>query len=157
MPQPVKLSDALIDAARETAPLAHRSMAAQIEHWASLGRALEGALTLQQSTALKRTVLEPHPPQYGASQTSEHARHSVIDALSHSLTPEFQAKIRDQLVTSPLPRYGTHDAFPGYLVRADADGTLTPGRLVDREFRPVTQSRNVAGANAKRSGRSRTA
>jgi hypothetical protein len=55
MPQPVKVGDALIEAARAAAEDNHRSMAAQIEHWALLGRAVETALTLGDAVALKRS------------------------------------------------------------------------------------------------------
>jgi hypothetical protein len=53
MPQPVKLSDNLVNAARAAAPLAHRSLAAQVEHWAALGAPIERP-GLDQSTLLKR-------------------------------------------------------------------------------------------------------
>lgn len=39
----VKLNRRLVDAARAEAELFHRSLAGQIEHWATLGRALETA------------------------------------------------------------------------------------------------------------------
>lgn len=54
MPQPVKLSDAIVSAARSSAPVANRSIAGQIEHWATLGRAVEGALTSEEVHALKK-------------------------------------------------------------------------------------------------------
>ena len=37
MGSPVKVADELAEAARETAELANRSMAKQIEHWRGLG------------------------------------------------------------------------------------------------------------------------
>lgn len=39
----VKLSRRLVDEARHEAELLHRSLAGQIEHWATLGRAIENA------------------------------------------------------------------------------------------------------------------
>lgn len=54
MPQPVKLSDPLINAARTVAPEADRSIAGQIEHWARLGRVAERVLTFDESAHLKR-------------------------------------------------------------------------------------------------------
>lgn len=39
----VKFSDAFVEQARREAELFNRSVAGQIEHWARLGRALEGA------------------------------------------------------------------------------------------------------------------
>lgn len=52
--QPVKVSEALAQLAREEAEVSHRSMAAQIEHWAALGRAAEKLLDHEQVAALKR-------------------------------------------------------------------------------------------------------
>lgn len=137
MPQPVKISDTLIEAAREAAPLANRSLAAQVEHWAALGRAIEGSLTADQSLTLKRAIHEPLAPPYGSSESAQAVRQRVISAISQSLTPEFQSRMRDQIAASPSPTYGTDEAFPGYLVRRDPDGTLTPGRLQGREFQAL--------------------
>lgn len=54
MPQPVKLSDPLINAARTVASDADRSIAGQIEHWARLGRVTERVLSFDESAQLKR-------------------------------------------------------------------------------------------------------
>lgn len=140
MPQPVKLSDALISAARETAPLAHRSLAAQVEHWASLGRAIEGSLTAGQAAALKQAVQGSAPVVSGKA-----AAQSLADALGAALRPEWGAGVREALAQSPHPVYGTDKAFPGYLVRRETDGKLTPGRVVNRQFVPVT----AVGATAR--------
>jgi hypothetical protein len=140
MAQPVKISDSLIEAAREAAPLANRSVAAQVEHWAALGRAIEGSLTADQSVTLKRAIHEPLAPPYGSSESAQAVRQRVIGALRGSLTPEFRARMRDQIAASPYPTYGIDEAYPGSLVRRDPDGTLTPGRLQAREFQPLTPS-----------------
>jgi hypothetical protein len=140
MPQPVKISDVLIAAAREAAPLANRSLAAQVEHWAALGRAIEGSLTVDQSVTLKRTIREPLAPTYGPSESVQAARQHVIDAISESLTPDFRSRMNAQIAASPHPTYGLDDTYPGTLVRRDTDGTLTPGRLEGREFRFVPRS-----------------
>ena len=41
MPAPVKISDRLLARAKEEAKSTQRSVTAQIEHWATLGRAVE--------------------------------------------------------------------------------------------------------------------
>lgn len=74
MPQPVKLSDPLINAARAVAPVADRSIAGQIEHWARLGRVTERVLSFDESAQLKRAAIdqlreavrEEEPASYGA-------------------------------------------------------------------------------------------
>src|SRR5262245_30109191 len=54
MASPVKVSDSLLAQAREEARTAHRSATAQIEHWATLGRAVEAMLAYRDVLALKR-------------------------------------------------------------------------------------------------------
>ncbi|HSF03478.1 MAG TPA: hypothetical protein VLA62_10720, partial [Solirubrobacterales bacterium] len=54
MPSPVKVSDRLLALARREARGAHRSATAQIEHWATLGRAVEVLLAYRDVLALKR-------------------------------------------------------------------------------------------------------
>jgi hypothetical protein len=55
MSQPVKLSDALVLDARLTGLVAERSIAAQIEFWARLGRAIEPLLTGDRVLALRKS------------------------------------------------------------------------------------------------------
>lgn len=140
MPQPVKLSDSLIDAAREAAPLAHRSLAAQVEHWAALGRAIEGSLTSEQSAVLKRSAVREPAANPCLPASSQDPGHVLAAALEHAVSPEFAAQVRASLNRQAGPKYGTHPDYPGYLVRRDADGTLTPGRMVNREFVPADET-----------------
>ena len=53
---PVKLFGALIEEARGSAKLFHRSLTGQIEHWAALGRAIETWLSAESVASL----LESH-------------------------------------------------------------------------------------------------
>ena len=50
---PVKISDELVSLARREAKAADRSLTAQIEHWATLGRAVETALRHDEVRSLK--------------------------------------------------------------------------------------------------------
>lgn len=88
MPQPVKLSDSLIEAAREAAPAAHRSLAAQVEHWATLGRAIEGSLTSDESAILKGHVVR----ELAAADPA----HILAAALERAVSPEFAVQVRTQ-------------------------------------------------------------
>jgi hypothetical protein len=145
MPQPVKLSDGLIEAARDAAPLAHRSLAAQVEHWAALGRAIEGSLTSEQSAVLKSAVREPAVRPYMSAPDPAHV---LASALEHVVSPEFAAQVRASLGRQPGPKFGTHPDYPGYLVRHNADGTRTPGRMVNREFVPADEAMNQQSASS---------
>jgi ParD-like antitoxin of type II bacterial toxin-antitoxin system len=150
MAQPVKLSDGLINAARESAPTAHRSLAAQVEHWATLGRSIEGALTMEQTTSLKRAVREPHAT-YGATNADTAA--ALAQALSVAVSPVGRSDFRHELVAAGQPLFGTDPAFPGFIVRKNADGSMTPGRWSDNQFVPV-QTPVKSAPRARRSHRS---
>jgi hypothetical protein len=54
MPAPVKVSDRLLALAKKEADSTHRSATAQIEHWATLGRAVEVMAAYRDVLALKR-------------------------------------------------------------------------------------------------------
>lgn len=134
MPQPVKVSDALIEAAREAAPLANRSIAAQVEHWAALGRSIEGSLTADQSMTLKRSVREPSAT-YSAPplQLAE----TLTRAISQALTPGSRELHRADIASSTTPTYGTDPALPGYLIEQRPDGTRTLGKWVNGHFQAL--------------------
>jgi hypothetical protein len=75
----VKLPAALVDKARDAAQPMRRSVASQIEYWATLGRALEQAgLSTQDSQALlAREEAAPHTP----AGTAREALSPELDAL----------------------------------------------------------------------------
>lgn len=121
MSQPVRLSDELVLDARQIAELAERSIAGQIEYWASLGRAIEPLLEGSKALALRQAG-DVRP----LSQLIESAD-----------THEGRARVADHLGTRPWPHYEPAPDRPGLLVRIEADGTRTIGRFVNREFRTV--------------------
>ena len=138
MPKPVKLSDTLYDAAREAADLSHRSLSAQIEHWATLGRAIEGQITTRQSVELVRGVQEARA-LYGPPVSADIAER-ISTTVESIVDGSFSRRMRERLHAAALPIYGNHPDFPGKLVRRSPDGTQTPGRLVDRQFVAETPS-----------------
>jgi hypothetical protein len=120
MAQPVTLSDALVQDARTTGEIAERSIASQIEYWARLGRALEAVLRTDEALAFKkRREVLPLSASLDADTDAGHARfHAHMNAR-------------------PYPRYEPAADMPGLVVRVDANGVHTLGRLVGREFSPV--------------------
>lgn len=126
MGQPVKVSEALAQLAREEAEVSHRSMAAQIEHWAALGRAAEKLLDHEQVAALKRLG------GGAVASTGATAKERVERALMRVADGTEREALLARVRAGGRPTYGTDDA--GRLVRTDADGTRTLGRLVDGAF-----------------------
>lgn len=118
MSHPVKLSDSLVLDARLTGKNLERSIAGQIEFWASLGRSVEFMLQTPQLLALRKA---------GAVRDLS----TCIDEVD---TPAGKQRVADFLNSQPFPHYEADPASPGVLIRTDEDGTRTRGRFVNRRF-----------------------
>ena len=118
MGQPVKISDQMVLDARLMGELTERSIAGQIEFWASIGRAIEPLLRTRDVLALKK--------QGKAKPLSE--------CFAEVETPEGQRKLKEYLLTKPFPHYEAAEGKPGWLLRTEEDGTRTIGRFVNRRF-----------------------
>ena len=118
MPQPVKLSDALILDARLTGELTERSISGQIEFWAGLGRAVDSLLRVGNVMALK---------QHGRNQP-------LSECLAAVETAEGQQKLKEFLLAGPFPHYEAAAGRPGWLVRTEENGRRTVGRFLNRRF-----------------------
>ncbi len=124
MSQPVKLSDSLVLSARLTAAVAQRSIAGQIEFWASLGQAIEPLLRGREAHALRES---------GAAK-------SVSECLGSVDSPEGRTRVVDYLNSRPFPHYEADPKQPELLVRIEENGTRTRGRFVNRQFVPAEPS-----------------
>ncbi|HET9491964.1 MAG TPA: hypothetical protein VFR64_19720 [Methylomirabilota bacterium] len=130
MPAPVKVSDKLLALAKAEARGAHRSATAQIEHWATLGRAVEVLLAYRDVLALKRAGQALPVPAF----VEREALHDLLTRLVESGNREdVQARIR----AAGTPVYTTHPDQPGAIVEIRSDGTRTAGRFDGRRFRPT--------------------
>jgi hypothetical protein len=120
MSQSVNLSDDLVNDARQTAEAAGRSIAEQIEFWATLGRALE-------------PLLDGSRP----SESNTGAPEPLSKCFARVNTAEGRKRLADYLDSTPFPHYEPIPGEVGMLVRVDADGTRTTGRYFGSELRPV--------------------
>ncbi len=118
MSQPVKISDDLILDARLTGQLLQRSIAGQIEFWASLGRAIEPLLEGDKVLALRKA---------GKARR-------LSDCLGSAGSPAGRRRLAAYLAEGPYPRYEAAPGKKGLLVRVDKDGKRTLGRFVGRRF-----------------------
>lgn len=130
MPSPVKVSDWLLALAREEAQGTHRSARAQIEHWATLGRAVEAMATYRDVLALKRAGQTlPIPPFV--------RRDEVHDLLARLVEDVDRETVRARIKASGTPLYTIDPDYPGMIVEVQADGTRTRGHLKGRRFVPA--------------------
>jgi hypothetical protein len=130
MAVPVKVSDRLLTLAKAEARSTHRSATAQIEHWATLGRAVEALVAYRDVLALKRAgEALPVPALAGPDEV-----HGLLASLVANADREgVKARIR----AAGTPLYATDPDSPGAVVEIQADGTRTPGRLDGRRFVPA--------------------
>ena len=134
MGMPVKLSDDLVQSARLEAAATDRSITAQIEHWAKLGRAVETALRHADVLALKRKNGDlvksfPEPAE----------REAVRILLERIATTTDRSAVVEKLQARGRPVYATDPRYPGIVVRIDPDGGRTPGRFMGRRFVPAAE------------------
>jgi hypothetical protein len=121
MGRTVRLSDGLVQDARLVGEVAERSIAGQIEYWAQLGRAV--ASLIDGESALR------HKRGRGGKRPSA--------CLRTRSRKEAIAEFAEYMNARPFPRYHPVLGRPGYLLKIDADGSRTLGRVVNRSFEPV--------------------
>lgn len=118
MSQPVKLSDEIVNEARQSSAIFQRSIAGQIEYWAQLGRPVEGLLDLQQTIVLRQAGVHK----------------GVAECLAMVGTEEGKARVRAVLAARPFPQYEADPKTAGVFVRTEADGSRVKGRFLGRSF-----------------------
>jgi hypothetical protein len=133
MGMPVKLSDELVESAREEAANTDRSITGQIEHWAKIGRSVETMLRHTDVRALKRSPLN-------ATLTSD-ARRTIQAALEKVVTETDRRSLARSLKAGRTV-YQTDPAGSGLTERIQPDGSRTLGRFANRRFVPVRPTRS---------------
>jgi ParD-like antitoxin of type II bacterial toxin-antitoxin system len=138
MPSPVKVSDKLLALAREEARSAHRSATAQIEHWATLGRAIEVLVTYRHVLALKRAGQALPVPALVR-------RDEVHDLLAEVAADVDREKVMARIRAAGMPVYTADPDHPDMIVEVQADGTRTAGHLAGRRFVPARREARPRG------------
>ena len=129
MASPVKVGDELVEEARRTAPLANRSIARQIEHWARLGRAVEQLVKTEDVMAFKAQLADPTD----SAKVAE-AR-AALERLVHALADRTDRDAARRLILETgKPVYEAVLTRPDLVVQVWPDGRRIRGRVIDREF-----------------------
>jgi ParD-like antitoxin of type II ParDE toxin-antitoxin system len=149
MSSPVKVSDTLLALAKKEAESTHRSATAQIEHWATLGRAVEIMAAYRDVLALKRAGAVLPMPAY----VSRDALHDRLTGLVHDAHRE---SVKGRIRAAATPLYATDPEHPGSIVEVQADDTRTVGRLLGRRFVPARRAPGrIVAARRKSTRRAR--
>jgi hypothetical protein len=117
MGQPVKLSDSLVMEARIAGASMERSIAGQIEFWATVGRALERVASRTQIERVQRNAALP-----------------LSEIVATVNEPAGRARLQAYLDSRPFPRFAAHPTLARMFYREDADGSRTLGRFVRGVF-----------------------
>ena len=125
MSQPVKLSDGLVMEARVAGKVMERSIAGQVEFWASLGKRAESILRGKDVKALRNTE---------SARLVEEGLASVGKAAGKKRMEEF-------LSSRPLPHFLPHPTLEDAVIRVNGDGSRSEGRLQGRVFVPLARKR----------------
>jgi hypothetical protein len=126
MGMPVKLSDDLVEQAREEAKAADRSITSQIEHWARLGRTVESLLRHDEVVALKRADRDS---ELALAPPAKRAILAALRRIASGVPPELAA-------TLTHGRTVYQDDGTGRIERIDREGKRSVGRFVNRRFVP---------------------
>lgn len=127
MPVPLKVSDRLLALAREEARHTHRSATAQIEHWATLGRAVEVLAAYRDVLALKRAGEVLSLPVFVSREEVRARLAALVD------DPDREA-MKARIRAKGTPVYQADPDRPGKVVEVHPDGARTPGTVVNRRF-----------------------
>jgi hypothetical protein len=122
MGQPVKLSDEMIQQARVVGAARGRSIAGQVEFWASLGMTME---RLMSGSELDRTR---------AKSTAR----SLWESIESVNKPLGRQRLATYLESRPFPRFVADPVEARVMIREDVDGSRTRGRFTQGKFIPFT-------------------
>jgi len=125
----LKLSDDLVNEARDEAAAADRSLTSQIEHWARLGRVVESTLRHEDVLALKRAA---------GKRVAPLTRRALLAALRNIASADARTELSAKLKSG---RTVYQDVGEGRVERIERDGTRTVGRFANRVFMPEEPQR----------------
>ena len=128
---PVRLQEELMESARVSGSIQHRSAAEQIEYWADIGRKVSKTIDtdtlLAVEAGLARIVVEK-------IQTEALDADSVFAALD---ADRKSGKLASAIAEKSPIRYQASKDKPGLLEKVDAEGNSIVGQFIDGEFVPA--------------------
>jgi hypothetical protein len=130
---PIKLSGALVKDARSSAKVFKRSLTGQIEHWATLGRAIESQVS---GDALAQLLQQVGGTMKISSVAEAGQRRQVAAILSEFLAQSpgvADTAWLQEMRSRGIPLYGTTAAEPGKIVRLEPTGAPADTALAQAE------------------------
>lgn len=137
MAVPVKVSEGLLALAKQEAKSTQRSATAQIEHWATLGRAVEALVAYREVLALKRIGQALPLPAF----VSRDDLTRLVEAL---VGDQDREEVKARIRAKGMPVYAADPQHPDQVLRVAEDGTRTPGQFEGRRFVPLRRRASPA-------------
>jgi hypothetical protein len=127
----IKISKNLAEAARSAAEWSDRSITGQIEHWASLGKAVESQISVAAAMELKKCG-----GNLNALESSEQrvSLESVLQQLGAVSSGNARSSLAAKLRQEHTYLYESSATHPGCVERIAADGTRVIGKMVEGKF-----------------------
>jgi len=122
---PLRIDVALVNKARTSGQLFHRSISQQVEHWANMGRVVEAVLGLSSVAKIKTLGKAPNIDRLLAGAHSQAGKKRTLALIAKKTGP----------------RYGADSATPGGVIQYQSDGSAVPGRMVDGAFVATTKAK----------------
>ena len=127
---PLRIDDELIKEARVSGQVFHRSIAQQVEHWASLGRVLEKVLTVSSVAKVKNLNRSVELDRALAGANSAVGRKKALTLLARKKGP----------------LYGVKPDRPGVLLQYEPGKPAVAGEMIDGKF---VRARKTAAKTAR--------
>lgn len=128
---PVRLQEELMESARISGSVQHRSAAEQIEYWADIGRKVSKTIDTDTLLAVKAGLVRI---------VVEHVKSEAVDPESvfAALNADRESGTLASSIAEKSPiRYQASRSKPGLLEQVDQEGNSVVGQFVDGEFIPA--------------------
>lgn len=128
---PVRLQAELMESARVSGSVQHRSTAEQIEYWADIGRKVSRTVDPDTLLAVEAGLVRIVVEQVKSEAVDPSSVFSALDADRNS------GKLASAITEKSPIRYQASRSKPGLLEQVDQKGSSINGQFVDGEFVPA--------------------
>lgn len=128
---PVRLQEELMESARVSGSVQHRSAAEQIEYWADIGRKVSKTIDPDTLLAIEAGLVRIVVEQVQSEAVDTESVFAALDADRKS------GKLASAVAEKSPIRYQASSIKPGLLEQVDSEGNSIVGQFIDGEFVPA--------------------
>lgn len=128
---PVRLQEELMESARVSGSVQHRSAAEQIEYWADIGRKVSKTIDPDTLLAVEAGLVRIVVEQVQSEPVDTESVFAALDADRKS------GKLASAVAENSPIRYQASKTRPGLLEQVDSEGNSAVGQFIDGEFVPA--------------------